>query len=385
MLVARTQMQDDDIRTAGVHMRILITVIQVLVIECVVLAYLILVFVVQVVKRDRRLFVAVDPLVHRTEAQDAQDDCPDLADLELNELNELHNDDRSQVCSQSVSHPASQHGAHVSQPATLTTGDILSDSVSITSLLDHTSIVFENATYLDLYVLYVNLIGLVLWQTLLSFNFRLYNSNMLFVLGMCTGWFLSLINSRTAVQYTLKTSQVFTYTTACVIVCSLCCSRWQQASMSLTTSLNLYMPSFLCGVFWTAVSGNMAFRFDSVRCQGILHDSKRAIPTFCLVMSVAALYSSPNTRTDVFLYIESLSRMESMHLFLIEPFSKFTSIYVTVIALERKQATNVTIALVVVQGISFFMREQSYDTVTISTLVACVLLATIHMTWISRP
>ena len=54
------------------------------------------------------------------------------------------------------------------------------------------------------------------------------------------------------------------------------------------------------------------------------------------------------------------------------------------IALERKQATNVTISLVVVQGISFFIREQSYDTVTISTLIACVLLAIIHMTWMSR-
>ena len=70
-------------------------------------------------------------------------------------------------------------------------------------------------------------------------------------------------------------------------------------------------------MFWTAISSNMSFERGYMRSQGILHDSKRALPTFLLVMSVAALYGSPETRTDVFVYVKSLSRMASMHLFLV--------------------------------------------------------------------
>jgi len=137
-------------------------------------------------------------------------------------------------------------------------------------------------------------------------------------------------------------------------------------------------------MFWTAISSNMSFEGAHIRSQGIMHDSQRALPTFLLVMSVAALYSSPETRTDVFIYIKSLSRMASMHLFVIEPISKFTCIYVTIIALEHKQATNATMALVVVQGFSYVLLQPYYDGLSITLLVACVLLATIHTTWMTR-
>ena len=42
--------------------------------------------------------------------------------------------------------------------------------------LQHLNIVFETSTNLDLYVLYVNFIGLVLWYTFVCFNFPTFDS-----------------------------------------------------------------------------------------------------------------------------------------------------------------------------------------------------------------
>ena len=121
-----------------------------------------------------------------------------------------------------------------------------------------------------------------------------------------------------------------------------------------------------------------------MRTKGIYNDSIRALPTFMLVMAISALYSAPDTRAEVFTYIKSLSRMATVHLLLVEPINKFICIYVTIICLERQQTTNVTVALIVVQGLSFFIHSESYQTPAIVTLVFCVLLVSMHVTQMSR-
>ena len=85
--------------------------------------------------------------------------------------------------------------------------------------------------------------------------------------------------------------------------------------------------------------------------KGIYYDSLRAIPTFFLVMTISALYSAPDTRAEAFTFMKSLSRMASVHLLLIEPINKFISIYVIIICVEKQQTTNVTVSLIVAQGL----------------------------------
>ena len=56
--------------------------------------------------------------------------------------------------------------------------------------------------------------------------------------------------------------------------------------------------------------------------------------------AVGALYSSPESRLTVITYMRGLSRLATAHLLLLEPVLKFVSIYVLVIILERKKATD---------------------------------------------
>ena len=370
MIVAHTQFDYDDIQTEGVHMRIVITVIQVIILQVVLLAYLALSCVVTVVKRDRKPFVVIS--MPTTPSRNAQVPPTDTVTLQNTaDAIECVDDAESNICSQ-------QHTLHEDEIFT-------EDDVSVSSVFDDPAVVFERGSHLDLYVLYVNIVGLVLWQTMLSFNFKLYNSNLIFVMGIASGWFWSQLYARKTTQPAIPLAHFVAYTCAFIAVCGICCDEWHQhAELDTLTNINLLLPSFASGVFWTAISSNMSFEGAHIRSQGIMHDSQRALPTFLLVMSVAALYSSPETRTDVFIYIKSLSRMASMHLFMIEPISKFTCIYVTIIALERKQATNVTMALVVVQGFSYVLLQPYYDGLSITLLIACVLLATIHATWMTR-
>jgi hypothetical protein len=66
--------------------------------------------------------------------------------------------------------------------------------------------------------------------------------------------------------------------------------------------VNLYMPSFLAGCFWTTFCSEMAFA-GTRTSRGILFDSRRALPTFLVVTAVGALYSSPESRLSVVTYI----------------------------------------------------------------------------------
>ena len=149
----------------------------------------------------------------------------------------------------------------------------------------------------------------------------------------------------------------------------------------------LYVPSMLTGLFWTFVSVDMAFaqsklndtsNLDYIERRGILHDSRRALPTFSLVMIISVLNSSIDTRYDVVMFIYNLSRRATFHLLVLEPMIKFLSLYILIIALERKRHTDLTLSLLIT--LSFYIvKENTFNDVAIQALSAGIFLFTIHM------
>lgn len=362
MLVSQSRFDDDDELVENVHLRIIITSFQVIVLQFFLSVFILTKFVISVVKRDRHKFVIVD----------------------------LPTKDENLRVGSSVDNPELQtDGSKLLDAAETALSKVeeisLHESDSVHSFFEPVSIVFETSSHLDMYVLYINVVGLVMWQTMLSFDFELYNAYLLFLVGMVAGWFWSFLFIQKQAHAQINRLHVCTYMCAIGIICGISCSGWREnPEANSLSNLTLCIATFWSGMFWTAVSSNIAFQGDRFHSQGITHDSRRAIPTFLLVMSIATLYSTPNTRTDLFIYVKSLSRMASVHLFLVQPLSKFICAYVTILALERQQVTNVTIALVVTQGLSFFKLQPNYDALGISALIVSVLLTTIHATWMAR-
>ncbi len=96
--------------------------------------------------------------------------------------------------------------------------------------LPHLNIVFETNTNLDLYVLYVNLIGLVLWDTFVCFNFATSDSNFLLVCGMVAGWICNSLSKECRCYGKAapgKKVLVLFYSIMFVLIISLGASKWQ--------------------------------------------------------------------------------------------------------------------------------------------------------------
>jgi hypothetical protein len=164
-------------------------------------------------------------------------------------------------------------------------------------------------------------------------------------------------------------------------------ARWQPPEdLHTDEQLNLYLPAFFSGVFWTGISIDVAFTeiAQGSTSKGILYDARRALPTFLLVMCVSALYSSPDSRSSVLEYIGTLSRLATVHLLLIEPVLLFVSIYVMIIAFEKQRSTDFILAMVLVQGMCVVYRSETYDGIAIACIAACVLLLSVHVTRLLR-
>ncbi len=144
-------------------------------------------------------------------------------------------------------------------------------------------------------------------------------------------------------------------------------------------ALRVYLPAYCSGFFWTACAQEVAFTgmHDCVS-RGILHDARRALPTFALVVMVSALSCAPDTIERVFEYIAALSRLAAVHLLLLEPVLIFLCVYVMVIALEKQRGADLAIALVLVEGIHIAYRSQKYDATVITAIAASVLLFAVH-------
>jgi hypothetical protein len=119
---------------------------------------------------------------------------------------------------------------------------------------------------------------------------------------------------------------------------------WESAQeVEINMKFNICIPAFCSGVFWTGVSGDIAFTglIDQHATKGILCDSRRSITTFLLVMIASAMFSSPETRLMVFAYTSGLSRLALIHVLLIEPTLIFAYTYIMIITLENHHVSMV--------------------------------------------
>jgi hypothetical protein len=275
---------------------------------------------------------------------------------------------------------------YAAEDASITASEASGDAVPL-------SIVFESSANLDLYVLYVNFVGLVLWDTFVSFNFATPDSNFVLVCGLVCGWILNSLSKECRCHVFLAPAPpgqklVFLfYSGVFVLVMSLGALHWRVPDdLDTGMRINLYLPAFCSGLFWTGISADVAFTgvVNQGATKGILYDSRRSLPTFLLVMCVSALYSSPETRQSVLAYTAGLSRLALLHLLLIEPVLIFLSIYVMVIALEKQRSTDFTLVMVLVQGARVAYRSEEHDGVAITAIAACVLLLSVHVSRLVR-
>lgn len=405
MLVGNLRLEFDDTRQTGLHVRTLIAVHQVLVITMILMMHQIFVFFLRVLKKDSVEFV----ILSCKREQPVEIEQPPAGDMEcvngFSEVDEHKQPGNNLNIGQCLSETQSTHTHNSSgtrkvfseRAPYFTEIEDQSESMSIQSL-PHLNIVFETNTNLDLYVLYVNLIGLVLWDTFVCFNFATSDSNFLLVCGMVAGWICNSFSKECRCYGKVSPGKkvlVLFYSIMFVLIISLGASKWQAPpDLLFQEQLNLYIPAFLSGMFWTAISTEVAFtdmvqrsvdnQFKSKISRGILYDAKRALPTFLLVMCVSALYSSPETRDDVQQYLTSLSRLSTLHVLLLEPILMFMSLYVMIVSFEKQRATDFILSMVLVQGLCIVYGSNSYDPVNGALIVSCVLLLSVHVTRLLR-
>ena len=252
------------------------------------------------------------------------------------------------------------------------------------------AIVFESNTRLDLYCLYIHSVGAVMYQTFMSFDYTLFNTQWMFATGLLAGWTATSLSKscrkpahapqQEPLSRLRSSMWVFFYTSIALSIQVSALVRWSwPEETSSGVLLNLYMPSFLAGCFWTTVCSEMAFT-GTKTSRGILFDSRRGLPTFMLVTAVGALYSSPESRLTVMTYMQSLSRLATLHLLLLEPVLKFVSIYVLVIILERKKSTDLVLSICFVQGLFLIVITPAFDVAAITALSGCAVLLAVYTT-----
>ena len=412
MIIGNLHLEFDDTRQTGLHVRTMIAVYQVLIVTVMIFMHSIFRLFITVVKRDSISFVLIS---RKPGVQESQVDLTEEEHNELEWKSQVFSERQAQVGANSVNgfsavEENNLHKATVCPERNVDTQSTQSNKISIQEdsetlsvQSDHThlNIVFDTSTNLDLYVLYVNFIGLVLWDTFVCFNFATFDSCFIIVCGMVAGWICNNF-SKECMCHKGKVSRVpkqkavlLLYSFMFLLIVSLAGSKWQPAyDLKLDQQLNLYIPAFLSGMFWTGISSEIAFT-DIVQgnlqggvTKGILYDARRAVPTFMLFMSVSALYSSPETRSSVNDYIGGLSRLATVHVLLLEPLLLFASLYVMIVAFEKQRGTDFILAMVLVQGMSVVYRtdrtEQGYDGAVITLIVACVLLLSSHVTRLLR-
>ena len=180
MHISSLQLSEDDLRVGGLHIRTMISVLQVFVISLVLGSKYMFTFLVGMIKRDRQRFVLVDikhDSVDALNVEQGVDDCHS----ESVSISKCHTEVPSTNTEQTnFNAPAAEQLSTVIQN-NIAAVDSLSrhtdtaSNLSIESEL-RLSIVFDNSTSLDIYVMYISLVGVVLWQTFLSFNFSTYNT-----------------------------------------------------------------------------------------------------------------------------------------------------------------------------------------------------------------
>lgn len=366
MLVGNLQFGRDDTRLTGAHIRTLVSALQVWIVSALLSLYSMFMFFIGVVKSERNSFVLVSrahPAADRVEFSVEEAEPPGAA------------------------HP---------EPSTASTRgefDTQSERLSVVSDALPLSIVFEKSANLDLYVLYVNFVGLMLWCTFVSFNFATADCTFVLMGGVVQGWLCNTMSKECHCHESksppVKGEKLRMLSCAglSTLIMALGAVNWEvPTDMEFADAVNVYVPAFCAGFFWTAVAHEVAFAgVQNLHVtRGILYDARRSLPTFLLVVSVSALCSSPETRAAVASYIGGLSRLATVHLLLLEPVLIFLSMYVMIIALEKQRGVDFAIALVLVEGVYVAYRREAHDALFITTIAASVLLFSVHASHLLR-
>ena len=452
MIAGNVHITVDDVRNTGMHARTLLAVYQVLVICVLILTHSVFIYFIRVVKSDKQSFVLVSrPLelgasappsppranlhahhLARHESLSGQESWEERRWKEivlepnaaLEHEQNFHRESligaslqganwqdplkESALCgednrSSRQQQPAAGAASRASSTRTHTGGQAGSSqyvpenaSVTVTETSVDVlplSIVFESNLNLDMYFIYVSFIGLVLWDTFVSFNFATHDSNFVLVSGLVCGWICNTMSKECKCHTPKHTAQsqqklaFLFYLSMFTFIMGLGALNWRvPEDLAPALQINLYLPAFFSGLFWTGIGVDVAFTgvVDVNATKGILYDARRSIPTFLLVMCVSALYSSPETRESVMTYTSTLSRLALLHLLFIEPILIFLGMYVMVIALEKQRSTDFTVAMVLVQGVRVAYRSEEYDAVAIAAIAASVLLISVHVSRLLR-
>lgn len=358
MFIGNMHFRTDDVRLTGQHRRTFVAALQVMIVSALLCVHTLFMFFIRIVKQERTAFVLVS---HHKATQGGQ------AEGERD------------VCVEETGTPAGSEREMCD--ASSVRVDAESETLSVSD--GGMNIVFASSMNLDLYFLYVTLVGLVLWTTFVAFNFALYDSFFVVASGMVVGWIMNKMSSecrchesQTPRKLGEKLRTLF-YCGVSVLIVSLGLVN-VQVPQDMSSALIFYAQAFCAGVFWTAVAHEVAFTGGQNVSRGVLYDARRSLPTFLLVVAVGALSTDPETSSQVFAYISQLSRMAAVHLLLVEPVLIFLCLYVMIIALERRRGTDFAIVLVLVQGVYIAYRRETYDATVITTIVASVLLFGAH-------
>jgi hypothetical protein len=367
MFVGNLHFGQDDTRLTGAHIRTLVSALQVWIASALLSVYSMFMFFIGVVKSERTSFVLVSrapPSSDRVEfaLEDVEEPAAGVQPPEQGREDQANFDCQS------------EHLSVVSNPLPL-------------------NIVFESSVNLDLYVLYVNFVGLMLWCTFVSFNFATYDSSFVLMSGVVLGWIFNTLSKECHCHESKSPPvkgekvRVLCCTSLSCLVMALGAVSWEvPADIEFGDAVNLYGPAFCAGFFWTAVGHEVAFAgVQNLHVtRGILYDSRRSLPTFLLVVTVSALCSSPETRATVLGYVSGLSRAAVVHMLLVEPVLIFLSLYVMIIALEKQRGMDLAIVLVLVEGVYIAYRRETNDALVITTIAASVLLFSVHASHLLR-
>ena len=364
MFIGNMHFRTDDVRLTGQHRRTFVAALQVMIVSALLCVHTLFMFFIRIVKQERTAFVLVS---HHKATQGGQAE------------------GERAVCVDETGTPAGSEREMCD--ASSVRVDAESETLSVSD--GGMNIVFASSMNLDLYFLYVTLVGLVLWTTFVAFNFALYDSFFVVASGMVVGWIMNQMSSecrchesQTPRKLGEKLRTLF-YCGVSVLIVSLGLVN-VQVPQDMSSALIFYAQAFCAGVFWTAVAHEVAFTGGQNVSRGVLYDARRSLPTFLLVVAVGALSTDSETSSQVFAYISQLSRMAAVHLLLVEPVLIFLCLYVMIIALERRRGTDFAIVLVLVQGVYIAYRRETYDATVITTIVASVMLFGAHAAHLLR-
>jgi len=304
MVLGSLQFDYDDVRQTGLHIRTLICTAQVSVLSMFAVIIGFSRWVIHLIKRERHNF--------------------------------------NQIKHQAKTTPSREISVYNLDEASSMSSVAIEDEITA----EHVIFTHDN---LDLYVLYVNLIGAMLWQTFVTFNFATPYSNFCFIGGLALGWCAAQAfhNDHIEIQH------LCTIRNVCLGVC-MNIVFYLASSVIIIPDIDTHtrvVNTFLTvgtGFFWTLLGSHVYFQGTNYNYQskGILYDSKRALPTFFLTMTISALYSAPASQQQALMYMSQLSRIALFHLLGLEPVTKTFAIYVMIMSLEKHNTTDLVIAII---------------------------------------